>query len=505
MVLYRALYADRATADRAAADRATFVPPNGSVVTYQDWGSLAHVHPPPIAACPPAPASGRILFIVKTGATEAAARLPTHLATDLACVDQTRDVLFFSDLAESFASLPVHDALAGLVDDDADDDDDNDDFALYRAQQACARQPTPVLQRACRRARRPLVDDAQERAEAWALDKYKFVRIAVASWRLRHAADHDWFVFLDADTYLSVPTLATWLARLDPRARHFLGQRMRLGPYVRERLVTFAYGGSGYVLSRALLAELADGPRGDAWVRAWDARAADKSQCCGDILLADAVRDASAVRVRDAWPLLSGRPPRAVAFGPDAWCTPVGSLHHVAPDEFAALHAFERAWGAAQAAAALSRPPSPPPLLFRDLFLAYFPPEDTRFLYQGDGVRHAWTTPCDETWPWWAGRAPASVDACRDRCLRSAACYMWQFAADGHCTWSTAFSVGSPAPAPATVSGWDVAKIGRLMADFADCAEGVMRWPDVPGQRPAPAHTIETHPSWDSVADWVWW
>lgn len=261
-----------------------------TTLAFEDWSDKTELPCPAIS-----PTYPTVLVVFKTGNTESGARVPVHLETDLACVPST-DLLIFSDAPETMANHTIHDALAHIPPSIMDG---NPDFDLYRAQRACVGLDPPERE-ACRRRLRPTVDDAQEGRDAWALDKYKFVHLLADAWRMRPASRrYDWVVFMEADTYLVWRNLLGWLARLDPKRRLYMGQRMRWGPYVGERLRTFAHGGSGYVLSAALWEELVGGPRGEELTALWDPRTAMGERCCGDMIIAEVILEAAGIRTQD--------------------------------------------------------------------------------------------------------------------------------------------------------------------------------------------------------------
>ena len=161
-------------------------PPDGANATLAEDPLCAHQ-----------PDLSNLGLVVKTGATESYARLPTQLLTVLRCVP---DFQIFSDMAQTVAGFPVHDALDTVLDAAKAG---NKDFDLYRAQQACA-----AAVKAC--------TEGMDRAAAgWSLDKYKNIHMAEKAWRMMPGKD--WYMFIDADTYVLWNSLAAWLGRLDPR------------------------------------------------------------------------------------------------------------------------------------------------------------------------------------------------------------------------------------------------------------------------------------------------
>ncbi len=87
---------------------------------------------------------------------------------------------------------------------------DNPDFELYRRQQWCV-----VNQHNCNK----LGDPA---SEGWSLDKCKNVHMAEKTYRMK--PNYNWYVFVDADTYVLWPNLVQWLGKLRPTTKHYSRQ-----------------------------------------------------------------------------------------------------------------------------------------------------------------------------------------------------------------------------------------------------------------------------------------
>ena len=204
---------------------------------------------------------------MKTGATESFARLPTQFMTVLRCID---DFLVFSDMNQTIAGVEVLDALDEVLESAKKD---NRDFDLYWTQLAC-----DVDQKPC--------TSALNAAEAgWNLDKYKNIHMAAKTWK--RLPDKDWYLFIDADTYVTWNTLVMWLKTLDPKKKIYLGSVALIRDY------PFAHGGSGYILSRAAMeAFVGEHPR---VANEYDEDV--HNHCCGDFLLAKALNETAGVPV----------------------------------------------------------------------------------------------------------------------------------------------------------------------------------------------------------------
>jgi hypothetical protein len=219
-------------------------------------------------ACEGFPDTSNILLVMKTGASEAFARVPTQLMTTLRCLP---DFLLFSDMAQNIGGHPVHDSLATML---PEARDGNPDFDLYRRQKWCA-----VDQDSCNK----LGDPANE---GWALDKYKNIHIAEKAYAMRPG--YDWYLFVDADSYVLWSNMVQWLKTLDPAKKLYLGSVTLINDF------RFAHGGSGYILSRAAMEEFAGKHPGVG--NEYDVRA--KDECCGDYLFSVALKNKTNIGVQ---------------------------------------------------------------------------------------------------------------------------------------------------------------------------------------------------------------
>lgn len=233
----------------------------------------------PSPSCYGFPNTSSVLAVMKTGASEAYARVPTQLITNLRCLD---DFLIFSDMAQELAGYHIHDSLDTVLDEVKAH---NSDFELYFSQQQCA-----VDQENCNK-------HSDTASAGWTLDKYKNVHIAEKAYKLR--PDYDWYIFIDADTYVVWPTLMQWLKYLNPRKRHYLGSVAMLGDLL------FGHGGSGYLVSQRAMHDLFAGRSNVA--NEFDHEAT--GICCGDALFAQAllkktgIEVENVVRIRQRWRL----------------------------------------------------------------------------------------------------------------------------------------------------------------------------------------------------------
>lgn len=234
------------------------------------------IPPRPIPAKDPAcagfPDTSNVMLVMKTGASEAYGKVPTQLLTVLRCLP---DFLIFSDMEQRIAGYRVRDSLDTVL---AEAKDDNPDFDLYRRQRGCE-----VSTQFCNDQWGGGVD------EGWALDKYKNIHMAEKAWALRPG--RDWYVFVDADTYVLWPNMMEWLGRMDPARKHYLGSMAFVGAF------PFGHGGSGYVVSGGAMGAFAEAGGNGSIANKYDTAIA--AVCCGDFMYAVALKETIDVDVNN--------------------------------------------------------------------------------------------------------------------------------------------------------------------------------------------------------------
>lgn len=266
------------------------------------------------ADCPivPGGANGSdIVITVKTGASEAASRVPIQLQTTLRCPP---NILHFSDMAQRVDNVTIHDSLAAVAEFVKIG---NSDFDLYREQMA--RQRLGFKQE-------PVTEKIKE--QAWTLDKYKNLHVVHMSYNMM--PKKKWYLHIDADTYLVWSSLLWWLPRLDNSKPLYTGSLTCFSD------VKAAHGGSGILLSEAATRAIV--VDNTSTVPSWDAEA--KLHCCGDELVARALRE-NGVEMHNSWPIINGDKPWTIPFGPQYWCEPIVTMHHLSTRDMELVAAFE--------------------------------------------------------------------------------------------------------------------------------------------------------------------
>ncbi|KAF2101506.1 hypothetical protein NA57DRAFT_64278 [Rhizodiscina lignyota] len=288
------------------------------------------------AACAGLEGADRIVVVVKTGATEANLKVPPQLRTSLRCAP---NIFIFSDMEQTIGKHKVHDALKNVRDEIKDG---SPDFHIYREQQKL-KDPDKIIE-TLSGMRTP---DSADLA-AWTLDKYKNIHIAEDIWELQ--PNYDWYLYIDADTYVMWPTLLQWTKRLDPDKISYMGAKATLD----DRL--FAHGGTGYLLSRAAMFKIVVENNGTA--ARWDPRA--NEECCGDLLLALAIKEYG-IDLINVSPTMNGYEPDTIPFDKNRWCQYVATMHHITPDKFENIAQFEA-----------DRADKTKPIRYADIFDYYF-------------------------------------------------------------------------------------------------------------------------------------
>jgi Fringe-like len=264
----------------------------------------------------------KIVVIVKTGASEAAEKVPAQMQTSLQCAE---NVLHFSDLEQDIGQYHTYDALDNIS---ASVVDDNPDFIFYREQKRLWKNERDVS--SVRGKKNP---SSPNELAAWTLDKYKFLHVLEKTWAMKPGMD--WYVLIDADSYIFWENLLAWLDNnMDPGKKWYFGSEVNIDG------VRFAHGGSGVVMSRAAVYELV--VMNERTAARWDPMIQDK--CCGDLVLGMAFKELG-IELRDVWPLMSGESPASMPFGPatpEYLCNPALTMHHLNQNDMRELAKFEQ-------------------------------------------------------------------------------------------------------------------------------------------------------------------
>ncbi|PKS05588.1 hypothetical protein jhhlp_008106 [Lomentospora prolificans] len=423
--------------------------------------------------CAHHPDTSNIAVVMKTGATESFARLPTQFMTTLRCID---DFLVFSDMNQTIAGVEVLDSLDEMLESAKEG---NPDFDLYRTQMACDVDQAPCT-------------SALDRADAgWKLDKYKNIHMAEKTWK--RMPNKDWYLYIDADTYVLWNTLVMWLKTLDPNKKLYLGSVAMLGDF------PFAHGGSGYILSRAAMEAFVGENPGVANKYDEDVH----NHCCGDFLLSKALKETTGVPVTGVWPTINGEKPYTLPYGDSHWCHPITTMHHMSAEEISSFWEYETLrYDEALKATAPGSKFNPEPVLIKEIFDEFF---TSRLVAR----RNDWDNSADERfyldpkakdWPDWQlnraydeekkseteKKAHLSFDNCKKACEETKKCFQFSYK-EGVCGFSFSMRLGKPTPAKKNTkkedrihSGWDVPKIKEWADKHKTCQQ--IHWPKLKDQ-----------------------
>jgi hypothetical protein len=277
----------------------------------------------PAPFCPPLPGIEDVLVVMKTGVTESREKVPIHFNTTLRCVP---NFVIYSDFEEEIEGVKIHDVLRDM-DSSAKK---NPDFDFYHRILKYGRKGLE---------QQDFADEANSALgkpnnPGWKLDKWKFLPMAQEA--LRHKPNAKWFVFIEADTYISWPTVLAWLARFDHTKPHYLGTETQIAD------VIFAHGGSGFVLSNPALQRASD----EYTTREVELNQYTDHHWAGDCVLGKVLSDAG-VNLHFTWPIIQNSnigelDEFTIDFYRKPWCFIAVSLHHLSPTDIENLWKFEQ-------------------------------------------------------------------------------------------------------------------------------------------------------------------
>ncbi|KAL1964133.1 hypothetical protein VTN77DRAFT_7221 [Rasamsonia byssochlamydoides] len=401
--------------------------------------------------CDAFPHAANTLIIVKTGANVIYDKLPIQLLTALRCA---RDPLIFSDLAQTLGPYRVYDVLDNVT----EDIKNGPEFDYYRTLQDYQKSGQDV---------RTLCETSRD--AAWKLDRFKFIHMLKKTWTMR--PHHDWYAFVEDDTYLMWTNLMLWLERLDPSEPLYLGSQT----YFNNE--AFAHGGSGIILSRETMSRVLDE---DPDITARYDRIV-QNEIYGDYTLMKALQE-KGISLGLYKPMLQGEKQNTLRFGPGRylgeryWCQPLITMHHVTPVDVDSIWRFEQ-----------QRTDLTKPLLIADMY-EYFMgrdlPSSSReddwynfsedlFFRSPEVVHGDRQLPPDEMTPV-QKEAHQSFEQCAKACDEHPRCFQYVHVSSSSqqtCAFSFSYRLGErrlPGPEGTRYqSGWNMAKIVRDQAENA--------------------------------------
>jgi hypothetical protein len=251
----------------------------------------------------------QIVVTIKTTATEAYAKLPLVLLLTNPVFHDTMNIV--SDLQMDVGAFHVHDVLDRL---DINFLASNAELARYKRQVHLAMNSIPLS---------TLKEDdaAKEQGAMLQMDKYKYLRMVERAWELK--PDRNWYVFVEAGTYLIRPNLMLWLGHLDPEQPLFFANPPEL-----DASEPSTVGSTTFVLSKQAMAKLL--VERENVIAGWDARIPEFKT--GFDALTVALSTEANIGFNRSWPGVSGFHPGNVPYGESFWCHQVLAMHNVPED-----------------------------------------------------------------------------------------------------------------------------------------------------------------------------
>ncbi|KAK9460863.1 uncharacterized protein V1516DRAFT_624367 [Lipomyces oligophaga] len=350
--------------------------------------------------------------MIKTGATVLWQRLPIHMT---ATIPKLQNYAIYSDAPDVIDGHPVIDILAYTE----PSVKNSDSFRGYQRQSRLINEHANV----------ELYEKEANIENSWDLDKFKNIRMITHAYRTK--PDAKWYIFIDGDSYVFWSNMFAWLNTLNPEEYLYLGSQT----YVND--LSFAHGGSGVVLSGALVRKVFGSK--DLNLRRWDQIASEN--CCGDFVVALLLREAAQVEVSSeteypySYFKIQGEPQFSIRHTSRNWCEPIVTLHHLTDHDVSQLREFERDFYQSEEQVVLKTP-----ILYRDIYHKFVMPYICR------GRRDSWDNMSDgqEINIDNAGDgelAHTSYNQCRQKCVDIEDCMQFKFR-QGSCVLSTNIRLG---------------------------------------------------------------
>jgi hypothetical protein len=390
-----------------------------------------------------------LAIILKTGSTEIYEKLPVHFTTTFLCV---QDRLIYSDVQQYFSGEPVRDALV-LV------------------SQESRKKHSDLEQHVILNDHVRLKGDAAELKgdKSWHIDKWKFLPM-ISDAYATFGERKKWYLFIEADTYVSLHNLLPWLAKLDHKRAIYAGAQVMISS------TEFGHGGSGFLLSSSAAKALNNTYHSDKVH--WESVIA--SDCCGDKVMAEVLQASDPpVRLLRAFPQIQGETLSSLDWSTTHWCRPAITWHHVDAAGIDKLWQFDLRWRREHGADT--------PILFKDYYAAFIHPR----ILAANGSLHDWDNLSDEWTFTTADENPPAKTAqtCERFCNDKADCVQWAWR-PGSCKAGSKVRFGwalknRPKLGSAenrierigeermkgAVSGWLVGRIEKLREEMGSCGE----------------------------------
>ncbi|OQE41104.1 hypothetical protein PENCOP_c005G01713 [Penicillium coprophilum] len=369
----------------------------------------------------------RVQITLKTSATENPNRVNTHLASVTRCIS---NLLVVSDKETELQGHHIYDILADLP--------------------PSARNRTPEFEGYDALQRE---DSNIDGAAGWKLDRYKFLPMVERAKKVN--PDAEWYVFLETDTYMVWDNLFRMLEQFDSSVPLYMGSPAPGRDLGDGKRLWFAYGGTGFVLSRAAVDTLVAreiGEYGQFIGQSLSERymQAVKDDCCGDSVLGFVLYE-KGIELSGMWPMFNPHPLDSIPFGDDHhWCQPAISTHKSQLSDMTGLADWEDERDRTN------------PLLYADLVdylrLGQLPEQKGWDNGAWGGIiEQPNTLPQHE-----------SLEACRQACHDRDWCMSYTYDSVGACVFVKTLRLGGtskPEVADQFTAGWDNDKIQNWQAN----------------------------------------
>lgn len=403
--------------------------------------------------CPSNDLANDVLIVLRTGATESRDKVPVHFRTTLRCVP---NFVVVSDYTEVLDGIAVQDVLGDVS---ATTKRSHPDFKLYHHLQEHGRKGLPKHTVATGLSGSYKGDYMQTDDDGWKLDKWKFLPMIDHAYK--HKPDAKWFVFIEADTYLSWHNLLQYLSKFDASKPYYIGKHLYIDG------VQFGYGGAGFVMSNPAMRKVSK--RRSSHVTEFEDFTA--AHWVGDCALGKVLEDVD-VPLHRAFPHFQGDSPATLDPGVtkidrDLWCYAMITYHHVSPTEIEELWQFEQEWYKRHDIV----------LRHRDVFMDFVRPKISSFITAWDNMADAEIYNAydhvgskDEL----EHNAWKSFEHCRALCEERKSCIQFSFDT-GSCAISTRFTLGYARLGERIRSGWMLDRVDGLFSSLDDKC-GVRDW-----------------------------
>ncbi|KAL4783882.1 hypothetical protein BJX76DRAFT_348233 [Aspergillus varians] len=374
----------------------------------------------------------KVLVILKTGATEALDKVPIHFETTLRCVQH---YVIFSDYEEDILGVHTQNVLRSVSEGTTQT---NPDFEIYNRLRTYGRGGL-------------IAEDWNDDKNGphgkpgnpgWKLDKWKFVPMIDEALLVK--PDAHWYVFLEADTYISWRNMVRWLSRFDEKKPHYLGAPMQMGGEV------FAYGGAGIVLSKTAM-QLASQYRAENFTAVERMTADDWA---GDHVLGRILDDIGIPLLRSCPLLVSSSiwefEHFTKVYGRQPWCYPAVSFHHMSSQDIQDMWLFEQHWFKFKKDSAL---------LHKDIF-------KWRVYDATNPSKDDWDNLSSDQQLQSDSDSPTTIEGCAQICSLITDCLQFSFS-DRGCL--TSRKVIGGVHRPGVHSGWMATRIKALMKNAGKC------------------------------------